>query len=77
MHDLMKKQYTRREFVRVCGKGMFSAFFLGAAVRVGLPLSLAEEENVLVNSLVTGETLPAEDRQTTFTKMMEIALEIA
>ncbi|MBQ4552766.1 MAG: hypothetical protein IJA59_07425 [Clostridia bacterium] len=55
MHDLMKKQYTRREFVRVCGKGMFSAFFLGAAVRVGLPLSLAEEENVLVNSLVTGE----------------------
>ena len=29
------------------------------------------------DSLVTGESLPAEDRQTTFTKMMEIALEIA
>jgi len=26
---------------------------------------------------VTGESLPAEDRQTTFTHMMEIALEIA
>ena len=29
------------------------------------------------DSLVTGECLPAEDRQTTFTRMMEIALEIA
>lgn len=29
------------------------------------------------DSLVTGEALPAEDRQTTFTQMMEIALEIA
>ena len=29
------------------------------------------------DSLVTGESLPAEDRQTTFTRMMEIALEIA
>ena len=29
------------------------------------------------DSLVTGESLPAEDRQTTFTKMMEVALEIA
>ena len=27
--------------------------------------------------IVTGESLPAEDRQTTFTQMMEIALEIA
>ena len=29
------------------------------------------------DSLITGEELPAEDRQTTFTQMMEIALEIA
>ena len=29
------------------------------------------------DSIVTGEALPAEDRQNTFTKMMEIALEIA
>ena len=29
------------------------------------------------DSLVTGEALPAEDRQNTFTKMMEIALTIA
>ena len=29
------------------------------------------------DSLVTGESLPAEERQTTFTHMMEIALEIA
>ena len=27
--------------------------------------------------IFTGESLPAEDRQTTFTQMMEIALEIA
>ena len=26
---------------------------------------------------LTGESLPAEDRQTTFTQMMEIALELA
>lgn len=55
MRDLMKTKYSRREFIKVCGKGVFSAFFLGAAVRVGLPLSLAEGESVLVNSLVTGE----------------------
>ena len=31
----------------------------------------------ICDSLVTGEALPAEDRQNTFTKMMEIALTIA
>lgn len=50
-----QKMYTRRDFVRLCGKGVFSAFFLGAAVKIGLPLSLAEGEDVAVNSLVTGE----------------------
>ena len=29
------------------------------------------------DSLVTGESLPAEDRQLTFTQMMEVALEMA
>ena len=29
------------------------------------------------DSMVTGEALPAEDRQTSFTEMMKIALEIA
>ena len=29
------------------------------------------------DSIVTGEELPAEDRQTTFTQMMEIALGVA
>lgn len=52
---LEQKQLTRRDFLRVAGKGVFSAFFLGAALKVGLPLSLADEETVLVNSLLTGE----------------------
>lgn len=55
MHDPMQKKFTRREFVKTCGKGIFSAFFLGAAVKVGLPLSLAEGGNKSVNSLVTGD----------------------
>ena len=29
------------------------------------------------DSIVTGEALPAEDRQNTFTQMMEIALRVA
>lgn len=55
MGDIMNKKYTRRDFVKVCGKGLFSAFFLGAAVRVGLPVSFAAEGDITVNSLVTGE----------------------
>lgn len=55
MRDPMQKEYTRREFVKTCGKGIFSAFFLGAAVKCGLPLSLAEGGDIAVNTLVTGE----------------------
>lgn len=54
-NDLLNKQYTRRDFLRVTGKGLASAFFLGAALKVGLPLSLAEESEIMVNSLVTGD----------------------
>ena len=47
-----------------------------------LPTAFGGGKNALAlltisDSLVTGESLPAEDRQTTFTRMMEIALEIA
>ena len=39
--------------------------------------STGKQALAMADSLVTGEALSAEDRQTTFTKMMEIALEIA
>jgi len=49
------------------------ALYLNAAAAGKNALSLL----TISDSLVTGEALPAEDRQNTFTKMMEIALEIA
>lgn len=49
------------------------ALYLNAAAAGKNALTLL----TISDSLVTGESLPAEDRQTTFTKMMEIALEIA
>ncbi len=49
------------------------ALYLNAAAAGKNALALL----TISDSLVTGESLPAEDRQTTFTKMMEIALEIA
>lgn len=49
------------------------ALYLNAAAAGKNALSLL----TISDSLVTGESLPAEDRQNTFTKMMEIALEIA
>ena len=49
------------------------ALYLNAAVAKKNALTLL----TISDSLVTGESLPAEDRQTTFTRMMEIALEIA
>ena len=49
------------------------ALYLNAAAAGKNALTLL----TISDSLVTGESLPAEDRQTTFTHMMEIALEIA
>ena len=49
------------------------ALYLNAAAAGKNALSLL----TISDSLVTGESLPAEDRQTSFTRMMEIALEIA
>lgn len=49
------------------------ALYLNAAAAGKNALALL----TISDSLITGEALPAEDRQTTFTKMMEIALEIA
>ena len=49
------------------------ALYLNAAAAGKNALALL----TISDSLVTGESLPAEDRQTTFTRMMEIALEIA
>ena len=49
------------------------ALYLNAAAAGKNALALL----TISDSLVTGESLPAEERQTTFTHMMEIALEIA
>ena len=49
------------------------ALYLNAAAAGKNALSLL----TISDSLVTGESLAAEERQTTFTRMMEIALEIA
>jgi purine-nucleoside phosphorylase len=49
------------------------ALYLNAAAAGKNALALL----TISDSLVTGEALPAEDRQNTFTHMMEIALDIA
>ena len=49
------------------------ALYLNAAAAGKSALALL----TISDSLVTGEALPAEDRQNSFTRMMEIALEIA
>ena len=49
------------------------ALYLNAAAAGKNALALL----TISDSIVTGEALPAEDRQNTFTKMMEIGLEIA
>ena len=49
------------------------ALYLNAAAAGKNALALL----TISDSLITGESLPPEDRQTTFTRMMEIALEIA
>ena len=50
-----------------------TALYLNAAAAGKNALALL----TISDSLVTGEALDAESRQNTFTKMMEIALEIA
>ena len=49
------------------------ALYLNAAAAGKNALALL----TISDSLVTGESLPAEERQTSFTRMMEVALEIA
>lgn len=57
----------------LCVEMEANALYLNAAAAGKNALALL----TISDSLVTGEALSAEDRQTTFTKMMEIALEIA
>ena len=57
----------------LCVEMEAAALYLNAAAAGKNALALL----TISDSLVTGEQLPAEDRQNTFTKMMEIALEIA
>ncbi len=57
----------------LCAEMESFALYLNAAAAGKRALSLL----TISDNIVTGEALPAEDRQTTFTKMMEIALEIA
>jgi len=57
----------------LCVEMEAAALYLNAAAAGKNALALL----TISDSLVTGEALPAIDRQNTFTKMMEIALEIA
>ena len=57
----------------LCAEMETAALYANAAFLGKRALSLL----TISDSIVTGEALPAEDRQNTFTKMMEIALEIA
>ena len=57
----------------LCVEMEAAALYLNAAAAGKNALALL----TISDSLVTGEALPAEDRQNTFTKMMEIALTIA
>jgi len=57
----------------LCVEMEAAALYLNAAAAGKSALALL----TISDSLVTGEALSAEDRQNTFTKMMEIALEIA
>ena len=57
----------------LCVEMEAAALYLNAAAAGKNALALL----TISDSLVTGEALPAEERQNSFTKMMEIALEIA
>ena len=62
-----------QKFGVLCVEMEAYALYLNAAVAGKNALALL----TISDSFVTGESLPAEERQTTFTRMMEIALEIA
>ena len=64
---------TLQKLGALCVEMETYALYLNAAAAGKNALTLL----TISDSLVTGESLPAEDRQTTFTRMMEIALEIA
>ena len=51
----MKKEFSRREFLALSGKGLLSLAFAGAALKFGLPRALASDSNIPANQLVTGE----------------------
>ena len=78
-HDLFYAQgeYTAVPILQklgvLCVEMEAYALYLNAAAAGKNALALL----TISDSLVTGEALPAEERQTTFTKMMDIALEIA
>ena len=57
----------------LCAEMESAALYCNAAYTGKRALSLL----TISDSIVTGEELPAEDRQTTFTQMMEIALNVA
>ena len=52
----LNKEMSRRQFLRLTGKGLAALAFAGASLHFGLPLTaLAAEEKISVNSLVSGE----------------------
>ena len=51
----MKKEFSRREFLALTGKGLVSLAFAGAALKFGMPQALAADSSIPVNQLVTGE----------------------
>lgn len=51
----MKKEFSRREFLVLTGKGLVSLAFAGAALKFGMPQALAADSSIPVNQLVTGE----------------------
>ena len=71
--DRMSASEKARRLGVLCVEMEAYALYLNAAAAGKNALALL----TISDSLLTGESLPAEDRQNTFTKMMEIALEIA
>ena len=51
----MKKEFSRREFLALSGKGLLSLAFAGAALKFGVPSALASDSDIPANRLVTGE----------------------
>ncbi len=72
-HGEVSSSSKLRKLGVLCVEMESYALYLNAAAAGKNALSLL----TISDSMVTGEALPAEDRQNTFTKMMEIALEIA